>query len=317
MILFQFINGKDVFEAFYKKDLAKRLLLQRSASIDLEKSMISKLKTECGNAFTSKLEGMFKDMELSKDMMQSFLHGAQHRERELSKDVDMLVHVLTTGYWPAYPVAEVILPPNLAEGLQKFSAHYMSKHQGRRLCWQHSLGHCIVRTAFPKGAKELALSLFQTLVLILFERVDELGFGDIKTRTGIEDQVSRCSPNRRQSICGRSCDCGYGCNGARQAPHRTPLPCPPSRFHSDRRYSCSRTRGCHAQQELRRTLQSLACGKTRVLRKRPKGKDILDGDRFSFPLDFKHKVRLRLRPVWHARLHRPITSAPSCLHDPG
>lgn len=38
------ILGKDVFEAFYKKDLAKRLLLARSASDDSEKSMLSKLK---------------------------------------------------------------------------------------------------------------------------------------------------------------------------------------------------------------------------------------------------------------------------------
>jgi cullin-4 len=49
-------QGKDVFEAFYKKDLAKRLLLGKSASIDAEKSMISKLKAECGSQFTNKLE---------------------------------------------------------------------------------------------------------------------------------------------------------------------------------------------------------------------------------------------------------------------
>ena len=36
--------GKDVFEAFYKKDLAKRLLVGKSASVDAEKSMLSKLK---------------------------------------------------------------------------------------------------------------------------------------------------------------------------------------------------------------------------------------------------------------------------------
>ena len=33
-----------MFEAFYKKDLAKRLLLGKSASIDAEKSMISKVR---------------------------------------------------------------------------------------------------------------------------------------------------------------------------------------------------------------------------------------------------------------------------------
>jgi len=43
--LFRFIQGKDVFEAFYKKDLAKRLLLARSASVDAEGLMLTKLKT--------------------------------------------------------------------------------------------------------------------------------------------------------------------------------------------------------------------------------------------------------------------------------
>ena len=61
-----------MFEAFYKKDLAKRLLVGKSASVDAEKSMLSKLKQECGAAFTSKLEGMFKDMELSKDVLLHF-----------------------------------------------------------------------------------------------------------------------------------------------------------------------------------------------------------------------------------------------------
>lgn len=41
---FPVCTGKDVFEAFYKKDLAKRLLVGKSASVDAEKSMLSKLK---------------------------------------------------------------------------------------------------------------------------------------------------------------------------------------------------------------------------------------------------------------------------------
>lgn len=37
----------------------------KSASVDSEKAMIAKLKAECGSQFTSKLEGMFKDVDLS------------------------------------------------------------------------------------------------------------------------------------------------------------------------------------------------------------------------------------------------------------
>lgn len=42
--LFRFVHGKTVFEAFYKKDLARRLLMGRSASADAERSMLSRLK---------------------------------------------------------------------------------------------------------------------------------------------------------------------------------------------------------------------------------------------------------------------------------
>lgn len=41
--LFRFVHGKAVFEAFYKKDLARRLLMGRSASNDAEKSMLNRL----------------------------------------------------------------------------------------------------------------------------------------------------------------------------------------------------------------------------------------------------------------------------------
>ena len=198
MVLFQLINGKDVFEAFYKKDLAKRLLLDRSASYDMERSMISKLKTECGNAFTSKLEGMFKDIDLSKDIMGSFRASQFNASRDLSKDVDLSVQVLTTGYWPAYPVLELNLPPIFVEAQKSFADHYLTKHQGRRLCWQHSLGHCILRARFPKANKELQLSLFQSIVLLLFSDTDELGFQDIKDATALDDQV-RPASNRVRS----------------------------------------------------------------------------------------------------------------------
>lgn len=56
--LFGYLSDKDIFAEFYKKQLAKRLLLARSSSDDAERSMIGKLKLRCGAQFTSKLEGM-------------------------------------------------------------------------------------------------------------------------------------------------------------------------------------------------------------------------------------------------------------------
>jgi hypothetical protein len=45
-----------MFADFYRHLLAKRLLNQRSASDEMEKTMIGKLKAICGQQFTSKLE---------------------------------------------------------------------------------------------------------------------------------------------------------------------------------------------------------------------------------------------------------------------
>lgn len=50
--------------------------------------------------------------------------------------------------------------------------------------------------------------------------------------------------------------------------------------------------------ELRRTLQSLACGKARVLVKSPRGKEVEDGDTFTFNGEFKHKLfRIKINQI--------------------
>ncbi|XP_045056668.1 cullin-4B isoform X3 [Desmodus rotundus] len=238
MIIFRFIYGKDVFEAFYKKDLAKRLLVGKSASVDAEKSMLSKLKHECGAAFTSKLEGMFKDMELSKDIMIQFKQVKYMQNQNVPGNIELTVNILTMGYWPTYVPMEVHLPPEMVKLQEIFKTFYLGKHSGRKLQWQSTLGHCVLKAEFKEGKKELQVSLFQTLVLLMFNEGEEFSLEEIKQATGIEDG------------------------------------------------------------ELRRTLQSLACGKARVLAKNPKGKDIEDGDKFICNDDFKHKLfRIKINQI--------------------
>uniref|UniRef100_A0A8C7YWR7 Cullin 4A n=1 Tax=Oryzias sinensis TaxID=183150 RepID=A0A8C7YWR7_9TELE len=229
-------KGKDVFEAFYKKDLAKRLLVGKSASVDAEKSMLSKLKHECGAAFTSKLEGMFKDMELSKDIMIQFKQHMQNQSEP--SNIELTVNILTMGYWPSYTPMEVHLPAEMVKLQEVFKLFYLGKHSGRKLQWQPTLGHAVLKAEFKEGKKELQVSLFQTLVLLMFNEGEDFSVEEIRTATGIEEG------------------------------------------------------------ELKRTLQSLACGKARVLNKNPRGKDVEDGDRFNFNSDFKHKLfRIKINQI--------------------
>jgi cullin 3 len=72
IVLFHYLSDKDIFEDMYRNHLTKRLLNNRSVSDDTEKLMISKLKSECGQQFTSKMEGMFLDMNMSKEIMEAY-----------------------------------------------------------------------------------------------------------------------------------------------------------------------------------------------------------------------------------------------------
>jgi cullin-4 len=185
--LFRFIEGKDVFEAFYKKDLARRLLMARSASQDAERSMIAKLKSECGFTFTHNLEQMFKDQELARDEMTTYKQSL----RDTSKtSLDLQVSVLSASAWPSYPDVKVNIPDNVAEHIKRYEDHYRHKHTGRKLEWKHALAHSVVVAQFAKSKKELLVSAFQAIVLVLFNDIglkDHLSYDAIQEATGLVD----------------------------------------------------------------------------------------------------------------------------------
>lgn len=197
MALFKLIQGKDVFEAFYKKFLAKRLFLGKSANFDLEKIMLSKLKTECGSNFTSKLEGMFQDIEMSRDIMQDYQQFCASKASPSSSssllEPETVIQILTTGYWPSFMSTDKVVVPAgpLPAIMARFNAFYCNKYQGRRLAWAHSLARCIITAKFPRGKKELEVSFLQALVLLCFNKADQLSLTDIRTMTNIEDAELR------------------------------------------------------------------------------------------------------------------------------
>ncbi|XP_013180968.1 PREDICTED: cullin-3 [Papilio xuthus] len=148
MVLFRFLQEKDVFERYYKQHLAKRLLLNKSVSDDSEKNMISKLKTECGCQFTSKLEGMFKDMTVSNTIMEEFKDHVLSAGTNLH-GVDLSVRVLTTGFWPtqsATPKCNIPSAPRNA--FDVFRSFYLAKHSGRQLSLQPQLGSADLHATF-------------------------------------------------------------------------------------------------------------------------------------------------------------------------
>ena len=74
--------------------------MDKSSSIDVEKSMIAKLKAECGAQYTSKLEGMFKDEQVQ--LLRACMHALSRTPGAQTQGSDMLcmVRVYTTFSGP-------------------------------------------------------------------------------------------------------------------------------------------------------------------------------------------------------------------------
>uniref|UniRef100_A0A2S2P2L0 Cullin-3 n=2 Tax=Schizaphis graminum TaxID=13262 RepID=A0A2S2P2L0_SCHGA len=212
MVIFRFLQEKDVFERYYKQHLAKRLLLNKSVSNDNEKNMISKLKTECGCQFTSKLEGMFKDMSISNTIMEEFKEYAAKSNNRYLHAVDLTVRVLTTGFWPTHALSKCNVPLVPRSAFAEYRIFYLGKHNGRQLTLQPQLGSADLNAVFygsrrpendlsanvsssvnshnPSTERKhiIQVSTYQMCILLLFNTHDKLSFEDIRSETDIPDK---------------------------------------------------------------------------------------------------------------------------------
>ncbi|KAH9945167.1 Cullin-domain-containing protein, partial [Epithele typhae] len=173
--VFRYITDKDVFERYYKGHLSKRLLLGRSVSDDAERGMLAKLKVECGQQFTQKLEGMFKDMKLFPETMDAYRDYL--RNNDMSPEIDLTVIVQTSTYWPtSINPPTCTFPAVLITAMKSFEQFYTGRHTGRRLTWQPSMGNADVRVTFNARKHDLNMSTFALVILLLFEdiRDDEI-----------------------------------------------------------------------------------------------------------------------------------------------
>lgn len=192
VVLFRFIADKDVFENYYKAHLAKRLLNSKSLSEDIEKNLISKLKMEIGTSYTSKLDGMFRDMKLSKEMMVKYKEKKQdasitengtNTDNPLpvrkNNEVDISVNVLTSTFWPTSVVSTQMkcnFPPEIESARESFEKFYFSLHSGRKLSWNPNLGTADVKVRFNKRVHEINMPTLAMIILMQFtELSDETG----------------------------------------------------------------------------------------------------------------------------------------------
>ena len=262
IVLVRYLSDRDMFERYYQKHLARRLLQGKSESQNAEKEMISRMKQEMGNHFTSKFEGMFKDMDLSRDLTNGYREHIRGLGEVDQGRVDLNISVLTTNNWPPEvmgrsaqegTLGDCNMPPEIMRLRESFFKYYLKDRSGRVLTWVVTAGSADIKCAFPKvpGKEtgplskerryELNVSTYGMIVLLLFNDLDTyeaLSFEEIQEKTNI----------------------------------------PP--------------------QELSRTLASLSLApKARVLLKEPMTKRVSPGDRFAFNASFVSKAIKIKAPV--------------------
>ncbi|KAI8912953.1 Cullin [Powellomyces hirtus] len=190
MTLFKYVEDKDVFQKFYQKQLARRLVNQLSANGDTEESMINKLKDACGFEFTSKLQRMFQDVALSKDLNDQFKEQTA-RSAEKSDLPDFQILVGGTGQWPLNATTTKFnIPDDLLKTYEKFQSFYQHKFSGRKLNWLFHLGRAEIRANFVKQNGKIPYtfltSTFQMGVLLQFNAAPSYTFAELQTNTSLD-----------------------------------------------------------------------------------------------------------------------------------
>ncbi|KAK4240370.1 Cullin [Achaetomium macrosporum] len=190
MTVFKYIEDKDVFQKFYSRMLARRLVHSNSSSDDAETSMISKLKEACGFEYTNKLQRMFQDMQISKDLNAGF---REHIQALGTKGLDSSYSVLGTGFWPLAPPGTNFNPPEeITADCERFSRFYKNKHEGRKLTWLWQLCKGEVKATYIKGAKmpyTFQVSIYQMAILLLFNEKDKNTYEEISTTTQLNSEA--------------------------------------------------------------------------------------------------------------------------------
>ncbi|KAJ7347387.1 ubiquitin-protein ligase [Mycena albidolilacea] len=188
MVLFKYLEDKDVFQTFYTTKLSKRLIHGVSASDEAEASMISKLKEACGFEYTNKLQRMFTDMSLSKDLTDSFKERMTQNHDDM--DIAFSIMVLGTNFWPlAPPTHDFLLPPELLPTFERFTRYYQTKHSGRKLTWLHNYSKNELRTNYTNQKYILMTSAYQAAVLLQYNRNDTLSLQELQEATKISVEI--------------------------------------------------------------------------------------------------------------------------------
>uniref|UniRef100_V5I8I2 Cullin-5 n=1 Tax=Anoplophora glabripennis TaxID=217634 RepID=V5I8I2_ANOGL len=186
--IFEYIDDKDVFQKFYSRMLAKRLIHQQTQSMDAEEAMINRLKQAGGCVFASKLHKMFTDVSVSSDLNDKF--GVFLKQDNVDLGINFSVYVLQASAWPLdqVMVTPFALPQQLVKSVQMFEKFYHNRFNGRKLMWLHHFSQAELKLGYLAKPYVVTVQAFQMAILLLFENSDSLTSKEIRETLQLNSQ---------------------------------------------------------------------------------------------------------------------------------
>uniref|UniRef100_A0A673ZNM0 Cullin 2 n=1 Tax=Salmo trutta TaxID=8032 RepID=A0A673ZNM0_SALTR len=188
--VFKYIDDKDVFQKFYARMLAKRLIHGLSLSMDSEEAMINKLKQACGYEFTSKLHRMYTDMSVSADLNNKFNNFIKTQESPVELGISFQIYVLQAGAWPLthVPSSTFAIPQELEKSVQMFELFYNQHFSGRKLTWLHYLCTGEVKMNYLSKPYVAMVTTYQMAVLLAFNNSETVGYKELQDSTQMNEK---------------------------------------------------------------------------------------------------------------------------------
>ena len=188
IILFKFIENKDMFEHFFIKNLATTCLYNLNVSEELQNYLIEQLKNECGNFFVSKSEEMISDVKLSKELNDKFI-----QQSDLLKDNNIIFNfsIYSNYSWPINKIIVGNINDNITSIQNEFYNFYKKKNPGKTVKWH--LPYCSSEIEFNGIENKnylIKANGIHTLILSNFKKSKkDLNINEIVSLTNLDIEI--------------------------------------------------------------------------------------------------------------------------------
>jgi cullin 2 len=185
--VFRYLDDKDVFQRFYSRMLARRLMQSLSVSMEMEEGMIQRLKHACGFEYVARLQRMVVDMKLSEDCMASFQEHLSLSSSSLPLAFTTLV--LQSAAWPfSKPTGNFNVPPQMLSVIEKFERFYETKYTGRKLSWLYHMSLGDLRLNYLKKQYTVSATTHQMALLLAFNSSEQHSFSSLLLQCGLDNK---------------------------------------------------------------------------------------------------------------------------------